>query len=155
MQSQEAWFVEFYAPWCGHCKQLLPEWNKLSHQADIPIAKVDATVHTALKTRFSIEGFPTILYFPAGSNKRNHRKYEGGRSLGEMLSYLQKQKEEDKTESERVNLTDVTHITNEDRLQTVCKNLCVLGFLTANEKEREDHVAVMKKVQGGVNARLG
>ena len=48
--SKDSWFVEFYAPWCGHCKKLEPEWNKLASDLNgyVKVAKVDATVNTNL-----------------------------------------------------------------------------------------------------------
>jgi len=50
LNSKDIWFVDFYAPWCGHCKKLEPEWNiaatKLKGQ--VKLGKVDATVETEL-----------------------------------------------------------------------------------------------------------
>jgi protein disulfide-isomerase A6 len=63
--------VEFYAPWCGHCKQLEPEWTSAGQlyakASDTIIAKVDADAHKDLGTRFGVSGFPTIKYFAKGS----------------------------------------------------------------------------------------
>lgn len=44
--SDDSWVVEFYAPWCGHCKSLEPEWNSLPGllKGDVKVGKVDATV---------------------------------------------------------------------------------------------------------------
>ena len=66
--SDEMWLVEFFAPWCGHCKNLAPEWAKAATQlkGKVHVAAVDATEHRVLASRFGIQGFPTIKFFNSG-----------------------------------------------------------------------------------------
>lgn len=62
----EPWMVEFYAPWCGHCKKLAPQWSKAARilSGKVRFGKVDATAEKVLATEYNIEGMPTILFFP-------------------------------------------------------------------------------------------
>mmetsp|Transcript_13651 Transcript_13651/g.44912 ORF Transcript_13651/g.44912 Transcript_13651/m.44912 type:complete len:531 (-) Transcript_13651:554-2146(-) len=83
--------VEFYAPWCGHCKSLAPEYAEAATQlkADAPevlIAKVDATVEEAVSGRFGIEGFPTIKWFVDG----DATDYSGERSADAIIKFVMK-----------------------------------------------------------------
>jgi protein disulfide-isomerase A6 len=65
--------VEFYAPWCGHCKKLVPIYEKLGNvfasESDVVIGKVDATENQALAETYGVTGYPTIKYFPSGSDE--------------------------------------------------------------------------------------
>jgi len=81
-------FVEFYAPWCGHCKSLAPKWDLLGEEfrtdSNIVIAKVDATEND---TPAKIEGFPTLIFYPAG-DKSNPVTYDGDRSVEAMVAFI-------------------------------------------------------------------
>ncbi|RRT47393.1 hypothetical protein B296_00030080 [Ensete ventricosum] len=71
--------VEFYAPWCGHCQALAPEYAAAAtalRGEDVVLAKVDATEENELAQRFELQGFPTVLFFIDGV----HKDYPGQRS---------------------------------------------------------------------------
>jgi len=82
--------LEFYAPWCGHCKSLEPKFTQLAEElkdvAGLTIAKVDATEND---TPINIEGFPTIYFFPKGK-KDSPIVYEGDRTVEDLKTFLQK-----------------------------------------------------------------
>jgi len=82
--------VEFFAPWCGHCKNLAPEWkiagDLFTESDDIIIAAVDATESKNLASKFEIKGFPTIKFFPKGSTKAE--EYTGGRTAETITSWI-------------------------------------------------------------------
>lgn len=92
--KKQAALVEFYAPWCGHCKSMAPEYATLgaafqrSKNAKdlIIIGKVDTTEERDLGDKFGVTGFPTILYFPAGSMKPV--TYDSERTADAFVKFL-------------------------------------------------------------------
>ena len=65
--SKDMFMVAFYAPWCGHCKNLLPEWTSAASQlkGKVKLAKIDATENNQMASRYQIQGYPTIKIFPS------------------------------------------------------------------------------------------
>lgn len=66
--SDETWLLELYAPWCGHCKTLRPEWAKLATNLKgvAKVAKIDASVHRKFDSVFGLKGYPHVVMIPAG-----------------------------------------------------------------------------------------
>jgi len=91
MDNTKDVLVEFYAPWCGHCKKLAPIYDevakKLKHNQNLVIAKLDATLNEV--EQVSIKGFPTIKFFPAGK-KDSPIDFDGDRTVQGFSSWLEK-----------------------------------------------------------------
>jgi len=88
-QSKDV-FVEFYAPWCGHCKKLAPIWDELgstfnAHES-VVIAKCDATAND-VDPKYEIKGFPTLKLFKSGADK-TPIDYNGDRSLESLIEFV-------------------------------------------------------------------
>lgn len=86
--------IEFYAPWCGHCKSLKPEFEsaaetmKQQGMDTKQLAAVDATENEALAKEFDVQGYPTLFFLPGG-DKSKKISYEGERTASEIVAYMQ------------------------------------------------------------------
>ncbi|CAI5984370.1 unnamed protein product [Closterium sp. NIES-64] len=131
--------VEFYAPWCSFCQDLAPAYEQLGRafrdEENVVIAKLDASKHRELKERYSITGYPTILWFPP-SNKQGE-SYEGAWELRDLLAF--------------VNRAAGTHRTNTGMLSDMAGRIAALdelarGFIAASKEGREERLGKAERV---------
>jgi len=99
--------AEFYAPWCGHCKRLTPEYEKLAEmiQADammsqfVQIVKADCDKHRSIGEVFSVTGFPTLKILSRGigyDEADTAFDYQGARDAQSMFNKLKSYVDQDK-----------------------------------------------------------
>merc|ERR1712088_447461 len=89
LNAEKDVLVEFYAPWCGHCKQLTPIWDELGEKykdhETIVIAKMDSTANELEEVK--VQGFPTIKLFKKGTNEIVD--FNGDRTVAGFSKFLE------------------------------------------------------------------
>ncbi|XP_062303952.1 protein disulfide-isomerase [Osmerus eperlanus] len=122
--------VEFYAPWCGHCKALAPEFAKAAGMlkkdgSEIRLGKVDATEEADLAQEFGVRGYPTIKFFKGGE-KESPKEYSAGRQADDIVNWLKK-----RTGPAATTLTEVTQAES----MIADNEVAVIGFFKDVESE--------------------
>jgi len=88
--AHEHILVEFYAPWCDHCKTLAPKYEEAAFELSklgLPLAKVDAKSNSKLAERFEIDGYPMLKFF---ENGRYSSEYTGGYEVTDIVKWVQR-----------------------------------------------------------------
>mmetsp|Transcript_11681 Transcript_11681/g.21053 ORF Transcript_11681/g.21053 Transcript_11681/m.21053 type:complete len:470 (-) Transcript_11681:187-1596(-) len=139
--SEELWMVEFYAPWCGHCKALKPDWidaaGQLKDKVKLGAVNCDENENQEICGRFGVRGFPTIKYF--GPNKSSPMDYDSARDTGAIVTFALNKWEKFAPPAEVLELVDQEVFVNEctghegdsslDLDPVGAKTLCIIAFL--------------------------
>ncbi|KAL1123640.1 hypothetical protein AAG570_002716 [Ranatra chinensis] len=128
LESDDMWLVEFFAPWCGHCKNLEPHWAQAATElkGKVKLGAVDATVHQNKASEYGVHGYPTIKFFPAGKKDKNSAEdFNGGRTASDIVNWaLEKM-------ADQVSPPEIKQVVNDKVLKEACeeKPLCVIAVL--------------------------
>ncbi|CAD8179959.1 unnamed protein product [Paramecium pentaurelia] len=90
LESKQDVLVKFFAPWCGHCKNMAEAYKtlaaNLADNQNVLIAEMDWTQH---KTEaVEIKGFPTLVFFKKGGEKPEQIKFQRARTAEAMEEFI-------------------------------------------------------------------
>ncbi|XP_065898248.1 protein disulfide-isomerase A6 homolog [Dysidea avara] len=148
INSNDMWLVEFFAPWCGHCKNLAPHWASAATElkGKVKLGALDATAETVTASRFGIRGYPTIKFFPSGPKEFSSAKeYDGGRTSGDIVQWAMNHY------TELLPAPEAHELTGQEVMdECTSKQLCILSFLPhildTGAAGRNDYIALLKEM---------
>lgn len=79
-EAGETWLVDFYAPWCGPCQALLPEWRRMARTLSgvIRVGTVDCQKHHSFCQTQGVRAYPEIRLYPQNSQRPDvYQTYSG------------------------------------------------------------------------------
>jgi protein disulfide-isomerase A1 len=134
LAAQKYALVEFYAPWCGHCKALVPEYAKAAtalkeYSKDVILAKLDATEQKEVAGKHEIQGYPTLKWFVDGKVAMD---YSGGRTADDIVRWIKK-----RTGPATVEVADAEALEKAQKENKVV----VLGFFDKYDAEDKKYAA--------------
>ncbi|KAF7823408.1 protein disulfide isomerase-like 1-4 [Senna tora] len=133
--------VEFYAPWCGHCQALAPEYAAAATELrseNVVLAKVDATEENELAHEYDVQGFPTVYFFIDGV----HKPYTGQRTKDAIVTWIRK-----KIGPGIYNITTL----DDAESKLTSENKIVLGFLSSLVGPESEELAAASRLEDDVN----
>lgn len=133
----------------GHCKNLAPEWAKAAKElkGKVKLGALDATVHSATASKYQVQGYPTIKFFPGGRKDRSSaQEYDGGRTASDIVAWA--------SDKYVVNIPapEVYELTSEEVAKKACENqpICVVTILPniydCPSQCRNDYIKMLKKM---------
>ncbi|KAI6047144.1 thioredoxin-like protein [Pisolithus marmoratus] len=133
--------VEYFAPWCGHCKALAPHYEEAAtalKDKDIKLAKVDCVDQAELCQAHGIQGYPTLKVFRRGEAT----DYAGPRKADGIISYMIKQSLPAVSQVTATNLTEFQHADKIVAVAFVTSTSDALApeFSVTAEKHRDDYL---------------
>ncbi|CAK1601671.1 unnamed protein product [Parnassius mnemosyne] len=148
LDSEDLWLVEFFAPWCGHCKNLEPHWAKAATElkGKVKLGALDATVHQAMASRYQVQGYPTIKLFPAGKKTSDSvEDYNGGRTASDIVAWALEKL------AENIAPPEIVQVVNEETMKACSeKPLCVVSILPhildCNAACRNDYISILTRL---------
>ncbi|XP_022755641.1 protein disulfide isomerase-like 1-4 [Durio zibethinus] len=133
--------VEFYAPWCGHCQALTPEYAAAATELKgegVVLAKVDAAEENELAQEYDVQGFPTVYFFVDGE----HKPYPGARNKEAIVTWIKKKI--------GPGIYNITTMEDAERVLTN-ETIVALGYLNSLVGNESDELAAASRLQDDVS----